>query len=40
MGVGLPWLQLESVNPKPKSTHSAQESEWTKLWVVLMLHAC
>uniref|UniRef100_M1DHU1 Putative plant transposon protein domain-containing protein n=1 Tax=Solanum tuberosum TaxID=4113 RepID=M1DHU1_SOLTU len=33
------WVQLERVNPKPNSTYSAQGSEWTKVWVVLILLA-
>ncbi|KAH0636443.1 hypothetical protein KY289_036358 [Solanum tuberosum] len=36
--IGLSWVQLERVNPKPFSTHSARESEWTKAEVVL--HCC
>ncbi|WMV18740.1 hypothetical protein MTR67_012125 [Solanum verrucosum] len=31
MGIGLSWVQLDRVNPKPFSTHSARESEWTKV---------
>ncbi|WMV32582.1 hypothetical protein MTR67_025967 [Solanum verrucosum] len=38
VGIGLSWVQLEGVNPKPFSTHSARESEWTKVKVVL--HCC
>ncbi|KAG5600461.1 hypothetical protein H5410_031831 [Solanum commersonii] len=29
-------LMLERMNPKPFSTHSARESEWTKALVVLI----
>ena len=39
-GIGSTLVQLERVNPKPSPTHSARESEWTKVWVVLILHAC
>uniref|UniRef100_M1D929 Uncharacterized protein n=1 Tax=Solanum tuberosum TaxID=4113 RepID=M1D929_SOLTU len=35
MGIGLSWVQLEKVNLKPFSTHSARESEWTKAKAVL-----
>ncbi|KAG5571355.1 hypothetical protein H5410_061121, partial [Solanum commersonii] len=38
IGIGLSWVQLERVNPKLFSTHSAQESEWTK--AKDMLHCC
>uniref|UniRef100_M1E0G4 Uncharacterized protein n=1 Tax=Solanum tuberosum TaxID=4113 RepID=M1E0G4_SOLTU len=38
MVIGLSWVQLERVNPKPSPTHSARESEWTKAKVVL--HCC
>ncbi|KAG5580605.1 hypothetical protein H5410_051232, partial [Solanum commersonii] len=34
-GIGLTWVQLKRVNPKPFSTHSARESEWTKAKAVL-----
>ncbi|WMV13530.1 hypothetical protein MTR67_006915 [Solanum verrucosum] len=29
--IGLTWVQLERMNPRPNSTHSARESEWTKV---------
>ncbi|WMV08934.1 hypothetical protein MTR67_002319 [Solanum verrucosum] len=40
VGIGLTWVLIDRVNPKPNPTHSARESEWTKVWVVLILLAC
>uniref|UniRef100_M1DIK7 Polyprotein protein n=1 Tax=Solanum tuberosum TaxID=4113 RepID=M1DIK7_SOLTU len=34
-GIGSTWVQLERVNPSPSPTHSAQESEWAKMEVML-----
>ncbi|KAG5610108.1 hypothetical protein H5410_021389, partial [Solanum commersonii] len=33
--IGSSWVQLERVNPRPFSTHSARESELAKAKVVL-----
>ncbi|KAG5585679.1 hypothetical protein H5410_046113, partial [Solanum commersonii] len=33
--IGLSWVQLERVNPRPFPTHAARESEWAKAKDVL-----